>query len=192
MHYPKLFSPKFLLTRLLAALFIVSLGALPVQAQPDQAGLVGNYYNGREFQMLVFQRVDEIIDFSWPLEKPPASNSEILNQYNYSIRWNGYLSAPDSSGRKVIFRTFSDDGVKLWVYPIDSSKPDPIINNWTLHALQINDSAPQSLASGSLYNMQLDYFNGVGAGTIKLMYYFEGDDPQTAKIFPATSLFFRQ
>lgn len=34
MHDPKLFSQKFLLTWLLTALFAVSLGALPVQAQP--------------------------------------------------------------------------------------------------------------------------------------------------------------
>ncbi|MEH7220915.1 PA14 domain-containing protein [Bacillus toyonensis] len=164
-----------------------------VTGQPNQNGLFGNYYNGTAFNTLVFQRVDPIIDFNWPAGNPPTSGNQSLNKENYSIRWNGYLLAPlvpiNQTNKKIIFRAISDDGVKLWLYPLNTEKPDPIINNWTIHPPQTFDSTPQSLAPGEFYNIEIEYYNAPQGGVIRLMYYFEGEDPQTAKTVPTEHLF---
>ncbi|MGX5576505.1 hypothetical protein ACWKTS_35910 [Bacillus toyonensis] len=161
--------------------------------QPNQNGLFGNYYNGTDFNTLVFQRVDPQIDFFWPTGSPPSLGNQKLNVNDYSIRWFGYALMPflpiGQPNRRIIFRTISDDGVKLWVYPLNTPQPDPIINNWTLHSATANESSPQDLVPGDFYNIQLDLFNGPGTSTIQLMYYFEGDDPQTARVVPTEVLF---
>ncbi|MES1048540.1 hypothetical protein FOA24_03335 [Bacillus thuringiensis] len=161
--------------------------------QPNQNGLFGSYYNGTDFNTLVFQRVDPQIDFFWPFGSPPALGNQKLNNENYSIRWLGYALMPfvpiDQPNRRIIFRTISDDGVRLWVYPLNTTQPAPIINNWTIHSATANDSLPQDLVPGDFYNIQIDFFNAPNIATIQLMYYFEGDDPQTAKNVPTELLF---
>lgn len=157
--------------------------------QLTNPGLMGSYYNGLDFESLSFQRVDPIVDFAWPVGQPPWNGAISLNRNHFSIRWSGYLRMPPTVTRRVIFRTISDDGVRLWVYPLDTLQPEPIVNNWTMHSPTVDDSLPCALAADTIYHLQLDYFQGAGAGVIRLNYYFEGDDPMVAQVVPPEWLY---
>jgi hypothetical protein len=162
---------------------------VPNGAQLTDPGILGRYHNGMNFASLIFQRLDPVVDFAWPVGRPPASGTSKLDRNNYSISWSGYLQVPPTVSRPVIFHTISDDGVRLWVYPLNTPRPSPIVNNWTLHASAVDDSEPLSLAAATIYHLQLDYFQAAEPGTIRLLYFFEGDDSAFAQVVPTEWLY---
>jgi len=99
---------------------------------------------------------------------------------NYSVRWTGQVM-PARSGTYT-FTTLSDDGVRLWV------NGQTLIDNWTPHGTT-EDSGTVELEGGRRYDIRLEFFQGVGGATIRLLWSGEG---LAREIVPDACLFSSQ
>ena len=95
---------------------------------------------------------------------------------NLSIRWTGVISAPQSGD--YTFTTVSDDGVRL------SLNDKLLIDNWTPHGTT-EDKGTIHLEAGQALPIKLEYFQGSGGGTIRLLWQRAGDE---RSIVPSSAL----
>jgi len=129
-------------------------------------GLLGNYYDGVNFDRLLFSRVDGQVNFdSRPGTSTPWGSG--VPAANFSVRWVGWLT-PTVTGDHD-FQTLSDDGVRLWV---DGRL---LIDNWTLHGPTIdpptgNPPARINLTAVRRYEIRLEYFEGPPTATLQLLW----------------------
>lgn len=123
-----------------------------------QEGLVGEYYNGTNFEQKVLTRIDPKIDFGW-WESSPQNG--VVNDEYYSIRWTGKLLAPETG--KYLFSAKVDDGIRLWV------NGTPMINAWGLHN-RGDFSNSIVLEKGKSYSIKIEYFNAMREGEITLLW----------------------
>ena len=138
--------------KLIVFILIVSRIALTAQS-----GLVGEYYNGENFETKVLTRIDKKIDFAWWNDSPASG----VNREHYSIRWIGKLVAPEKG--KYIFSAKVDDGIRLWV------NGTPLINAWEYHDMG-DFSNSIYLKKGVAYTIKVEYFNGPLEGEITLLW----------------------
>lgn len=127
-----------------------------------QQGLLGEYYNGTNFDQKVLTRVDSRIHFSW-FDQSPAPG---VRQSEYSIRWTGQLTPPKSGTYK--FSAKVDDGIRLWVGNrkiIDAWQP----NDWGEFEGNIDLTANQS------YPLKVEFYNGIREGEIQLYWVVPGE-----------------
>ncbi len=89
-------------------------------------GLMGEYFNGKNFDKLMFTRIDSTVNFNWGLEQP----HELINNDNFSIRWSGWVNIEQPGSYS--FTTKNDDGVRM---RIDDSV---IIDDWYSHPPKVN------------------------------------------------------
>jgi hypothetical protein len=119
-------------------------------------GLMGNYYNGSNFESFAFSRIDSVIMFTqWkpdPLYSPTGVHYAIANE-KYSVRWTGKVQAQFTEG--YIFRICGATGYRLW---IDGKL---VIDSWMEKAGEdsYKDSAPINLVAGQLYDVKMECFN---------------------------------
>jgi hypothetical protein len=131
------------------------------------SGLIGTYYSQYGIQQAYHtgpwvQRNDAQINFSWDTATP-----DILPRGDdFSIRWEGYL-IPSSTG-SYVFRTYSDDGIRLWV---NGTK---ILDAWNLHAPRYDDSSAITLNAGEAVPIVLEHFERGGRAFARL-YWDEPD-----------------
>lgn len=129
-----------------------------------QQGLVGEYYNGKNFEEKKMTRTDARINFVWNHVAPAPG----IDRYEFSARWKGRLKAPESGN--YLFRAHVDDGIRVKV------GNQMVINAWGLH-----DSEPFSgtvyLEAGKMYDLQVDYFNGLLEGEIQLYWQLPSEKP---------------
>lgn len=95
------------------------------------------------------RRIDKNISFIWSDNKPVEG---IGNNY-FSIRWTGYLKAPESG--EFIINTSTDDGVRLWF------NDELIIDDWTDHAV-MTISRKVNLEKGKLYKIKMEFYEKTG------------------------------
>ena len=131
-------------------------------------GITGAYYDqysgwskvrwdaGGAFTGGVTVRTDTNIDFNWGWFFPFWS----IGFNDWSIRWIGEI-VPSETGNHI-FRTLSDDGVRLWV------DGDLIIDNWTSHAATYDTASAMSLTAGESYPIKLEYFERNNTAQISL------------------------
>ena len=151
---------------LLVPLFV----ALLVPSMYAQQGLVGEYYNGTNFERKVLTRVDSRIHFSW-YNKGPAPG---MNESDYSIRWTGRIKTPKSG--KYKFSAKVDDGIRLWVDNkkiMDAWRP----NDWGEFEGNIE------LAANQVYNLKVEYYNGIYEGEIQLYWVLPGEGNAISNYF---------
>ena len=122
-----------------------------------QDGLVGEYYNGTNFEQKVLTRVDPKIDFGWWHESPAAG----VDRSYFSVRWTGWLIAPETG--KYLFSAKVDDGIRLWVNDV------PMINAWDLNNMG-EFSNTITLQAGKSYFIKVEYFNAMREGEITLLW----------------------
>jgi hypothetical protein len=121
-------------------------------------GLTGQYFNGINFNTLVFTRVDPTVNFTWGNASPGAG----VQADGFSIRWTGQLQ-PTVSGVHT-FSTVSNDGVRLFL------NGQLIINNWTVHGTTTDTSAGITLQAGVRYSITMEYFENLGYGVSQLLW----------------------
>ncbi|MDX1932287.1 MAG: PA14 domain-containing protein [Capsulimonadales bacterium] len=78
---------------------------------------------------------------------------------NFAIRWTARPTAPATGAYRFV--TTSDDGVRLTI------KGKRVIDNWTDHGGTENEATVE-LKQGETAEIELDYYQGGGAGVIKL------------------------
>lgn len=79
----------------------------------------------------------------------------------WSVRWTGQIEAPASG--EYSFTTVSDDGVRL---SVDGQR---LVDNWTPHGTT-EDSGTIALEAGKRYDIALEFYQGVGGATIRLLW----------------------
>ena len=129
-----------------------------------QQGLIGEYYNGENFEEKVFTRTDARIHFVWNNVAPAPG----MNPQAFSARWKGRIKAPESGN--YLFRAHVDDGIRVKV------GNQMVINAWGMH-----DSEPFSgtvyMEAGRMYDLQVEYFNGLLEGEIQLYWQLPSEKP---------------
>jgi outer membrane protein OmpA-like peptidoglycan-associated protein len=122
-----------------------------------QNGLIGEYYDGENFEKLILTKNDPAIDFDWGYNVPV----EGVDQSHFSIRWTGLIYAPASG--EYVFEAKVDDGLRLWV------NNQPLINAWGLHdASQFSNKI--YLKEGQHYPIKVEYYNGMLNARIHLFW----------------------
>lgn len=119
-------------------------------------GLLGLYYQGRNFDNRKLIMTDYEVDFDFGHRSPDA----IIVEDNFSIRWVGFVRIDHAGTYK--FQTLSDDGVRLWV------AGRRVINNWGDHAATHN-SGKIYLKEGH-HPLRLDFYEHGGVALIKLFW----------------------
>ncbi|RYZ03205.1 MAG: hypothetical protein EOO73_28375 [Myxococcales bacterium] len=121
------------------------------------SGLSAEYFSGTALGTRVLSRTDANVDFQWGTAAPATG----VPADNFSVRWTGQVS-PRYSGAYT-FYTSSDDGVRLWV------NGQKLVDNWTAHGVTEN-SGVISLVAGQRYDLKLEYYEGTGGATARLLW----------------------
>jgi outer membrane protein OmpA-like peptidoglycan-associated protein len=133
--------------RLSFSLFLFIVFFLTQQSHA-QAGLIGEYFDGENFNTKIMTRTDTKIDFNWGLDAPQRG----MDAQHFSIRWHGRLTAPVSG--EYEFQAKVDDGIRLW---LDDKR---VIDAWGLNdAVQFKGK--MYLNAGQSYDLKVEYYNGM-------------------------------
>ncbi len=136
-------------------------------------GLRGDYYDNPDFTSLAATHAAETINFDWGMGAPdPAVGAD-----TFSVRWTGKLLARYTGG--TTFRTWSDDGVRLW---IDGQL---IIDDYVDHQAA-EDGGLAYLVAGQLYDIKLEFHENLENALIKLLWF---SPCQPEEVVPASQLF---
>ncbi|HLK62895.1 MAG TPA: Ig-like domain-containing protein, partial [Bryobacteraceae bacterium] len=133
----------------------VASGAPSSGCSPGANTFIGCYYNGQNFNTLVFTRTDPVIHFDWSGTGPQGPIA--LGPDNYSVRWLGNFQFQAGTYQ---FTLNTDDGGKLL---IDGQQ---VYSNWVPHgALPVSVNA--TLTAGT-HLIEFDYFQAQGGAVAQL------------------------
>ena len=154
----------------------VSQFASPAAAPPaGGTGLRGTYYNNEDFTGPRVERVDKRVEFDWGTGSPAGR----IKGDTFSVRWVGEVQAVE--GGVYTFRTYSDDGARLWV------NGQLVIDHWGPHT-PANATGTVVLAPGRKYDIRLDYRDVTGGAVVRLEWERPGQDGfvvvPTGALFP--------
>ena len=138
-----------------------------------KGGLVGTYYNNKDFTEPVKVRRDNTVDFNWKRGAPTTG----VGADTFSVRWTGYVR-PEHSERYQ-FKTYTDDGVRLWV---DNKL---LINDWEDHA-PTAQSGYIDLEAEKLYSLTMEYYENRGSSVSRLSW---SSDSQELEVIPQSNLY---
>jgi len=144
------------------------------QGGVTSGGLLGEYYDGTDFDTYQGGYTDATIDFD-PADTELGSN-RTGGDDTFSVRWTGFVKADYSE--TYTFYTRSDDGVRLYV---DDTN---LIDNWTDHG-PTEDSGTITLTAGEWYPITLEFYEAGGGAVIQLHY---SSASESKKIIPSTNL----
>ena len=146
--------------------YVDAAGVSTVTAPPkgNGTGITGSYFNSKDLTGTPVVRIDDNINFDFGLNAPGIGS---LGIDNFSIRWTGKMEAPVAG--TYTFRTFSDDGIRVWVNGIK------IIDAWIDQgAGNPNVGTPVTLAANTKYDLKVEYYEATGAASAKLEWNFPG------------------
>jgi alpha-D-xyloside xylohydrolase len=148
-------------------------------AEGKQGCLTGEYYSGLNFDLFKYKKNDSIIEFRFGDGGPDR-----LPVDSFSIRWTGKFKATSSGLYK--FKTWSDDGVRLWV------NDQLIIDKWIPRNATLY-SGTIELEAGKMYNIKFEYFEHSYGATVILAcdipdkkYNKEAEIPKTRNVYLPT------
>jgi hypothetical protein len=125
---------------------------------PQATTATGNYYNGLNFNTLIFRGSDPNIEFNWGIGSP---DNQFVWVDNFSVRWTGRIVPPYTEN--YTFSVNSDDGCRVYV------NGQLIIDAWFDHQFATTQvSSPIPLAAGSVYSIQVDYYEKTGSASMHL------------------------
>ncbi|MFA6422329.1 MAG: PA14 domain-containing protein [Candidatus Buchananbacteria bacterium] len=134
-------------------------------------GLLGQYFNEKNFTALKITRVDPTINFNWGKSAPGGMGTD-----RFSVRWLGQV-AIDQAGL-YSFYLKSDDGGRLW---IDGKL---VINRW------VNQRATEYrvdlILEKGLHNIKIEYFENTGNAVAVLSWKGPGF---VKRVIPAQKLY---
>jgi mono/diheme cytochrome c family protein len=116
----------------------------------EQRGLRGEYFKGRRFRggERVLERVDPEVRFDFAQAGPvPASD----DPYQFSIRWQGSVIAPDTGEYEFIVRT--EHAVQLWVNDLR----EPLIDALVKSTSDTEHRGSLFLLAGRTYPLRLEF-----------------------------------
>jgi serine/threonine-protein kinase len=134
-------------------------------------GLVGTYYNGRNFGEQRLRRIDATIDFSWADRSPHPD----VRRNNFSVRWEGFIAIPRSG--RYTFIVNSDDGARMWI------AGQELFNDWRDRAAA--DSSKEITLKKDYYPVKIEYYDAGGHASVRLLWSIGGQ----RQVIPAKYLF---
>jgi len=149
-------------------------------------GLRGEYYNDSPNGAYplntpfagspVLTRTDATVDFDWGSDSPASQ----VNSHFFSARWTGQVKAPVSGS--YTFTVTGDDGVRLFI------NGTTVINGW-----RDQGATPYSytttLSAGTLYNIELHYYEHEGDAVCRFLWSYPGQSTQTipsSQLYPSS------
>jgi hypothetical protein len=124
----------------------------------EGTGLLGQYFDNKDFTNPKLTRTDAVIDFAWGTGAPAAG----IGAETFSVRWTGQVLPHTTEA--YTFSTTCDDGLRLWVN--GKLLIDKLINQ----SKKTYTSAPIALTAGEGVTIRMDYFDNTGSATAKLMW----------------------
>jgi beta-glucosidase len=142
---------------------LVTIPAAQLTTSDGKSGLKAEYFRGQELGGTpVLTRIDKDVNFEFGGESPGPG----LRGTNFSVRWNGTLTA-DASGSYQI-GLIGDDGYRLW---LDGKL---IVEDWTTKKGSFfgpsTTVAEVTLEKGHRYAVKIEYFQAVDGDSIKLVW----------------------
>lgn len=139
---------------------------LPAEIDAGPNGLRAQIYSGKNFDQLIYSRIDTIINYqnldefnnARPADAPTMKN-------NFSVRWTGRVKADVTGTYKIV--THSDDGVRLFI------NDSMFINRWNDHR-KAPDTATVNMVAGELYNIRLEYYQAKGKMALQFRWFYAG------------------
>ena len=130
-----------------------------------QQGLLGEYYNGQNFEHKVFTRTDAQINFVWDGDASPVPG---VDPNVFSVRWTGKIKTPEAG--TYVFLAHVDDGIRV---KVDGQL---IINAWGLHdSEKVNGRI--RLEANRQYDLVVEYFNAIREGEIQVYWQLPSEAP---------------
>ncbi len=117
-------------------------------------GLLGDYYDNRDFTSFEFQRLDQTIDFDWGNSGPGGG----MGRNTFSIRWEGKLMVPAIDTYTFYLRV--DDGGRLW---IDGNL---VIDEWRDQGA--TEFSTVLFLDKGLHDIRLDYYENQATARCEL------------------------
>ncbi|MBN2576024.1 MAG: DUF5110 domain-containing protein [Deltaproteobacteria bacterium] len=146
-------------------------------ASGKRGGLTGSYYSGANFDRLVGERVDRIVDIALS-RKEKRPNQLIfpgLPAGPASVRWTGAIE-PAASGEHT-FQTFSNGGIKVW---IDDRL---VINHWRQDWLPWKDVAKVRLQAKRRHKIRLEWTKEQAMETVQLLWKTPAPAPEPISLW---------
>lgn len=124
----------------------------------DQNGLVGHYFDNRDFRGVPKRTIDAPIDFQWKGRDPMPDG---MPADNFTARWTGVVVPPVSGQYTFIIE--SDDGHRVWL-------DDKLIaERWNYdYNRRIQEAEPVTLQANQAYPIRIDYRQDSGDAFLKL------------------------
>ena len=116
----------------------------------DGEGLRGEYFKARGFRgdARVMERVDPVVAFDF---KDKSPDEEKMEPHEFSIRWEGAVTAPDTGEYEFIVRT--DQAARLWINDLRQ----PLVDNWVQSGKDIEHRESIYLLAGRTYALKLEF-----------------------------------
>ena len=155
----------------------------PTMEETPGTGLRGQYYNDGSNTTYppanpfagspVLTRTDATVDFTWDTSSP---GSPVTSNF-FSAKWTGQVKAPVTGS--YTFTVTGDDGVRLFLNGVKA------IDAW-----KDQGATPYSyttaLTAGTLYNIELHYYEHEGDAACRLQWSYPG---QTTQAIPQSQLY---
>lgn len=133
----------------------------------NKKGLKGSYFSDNNLKgNPVIERQDDQINFKWTLFSP---DHEKLQPDNYSVRWNGKLTAPGTGKYKLGLR--GNDGFRLYL------NGKLLIDQWEKLSYSTR-TAEVNFTKGQQYDIVVEFHENRGEANIELIWDYKVNDGQ--------------
>ena len=127
---------------------LASRSGRPLTSYRLEPGLTGEYFNGRNFETPVAQRVDAKLDFNWAAGSP----LEGVEADNFSARWSGFLVPRHTEEYKITVK--ADEVARVWI-------DDKLV-------ISGNGKAKLKLEAGRRHGLRVELEEGTGSASVRL------------------------
>ena len=138
-------------------------------------GLLGEYFDGRNFEISKLVRADAGVDFDWGSDSPAPS----VSADSFSVRWQGFVRPEFDETYEIT--TTTNNGARLWIDGV------LVIDHWTSDApwpaIQV---AQVVLQAGEFHAIRFEMFEARGSASARL----EWSSPSRSReVIPAARLY---
>lgn len=145
---------------------------LPTASSTSTHCLIGDYYNGENFDTYVFSNIENKIEFHWWYGSP----SSAVNVDSFSARWTGYIKP--SYSEQYTFSADSDNVVSLYI------GGTAVINSFNNNIYTRTGTI--SLTANTMYSFVLNYMEHNETAHMKLYW---SSNSQTSQIVPNSAFY---
>ena len=142
--------------------------SLCADAACTDRGLKADYFPNMTLEgSPVMSRTDATIDFAWG---DTGISPQLLK--NYSVRWTGFLTVPESGDYLIGFT--GQDGYRLW---LDGNLA---VEDWTLHHPASTLTKKIHLEKDHPYSLKIEYFQDVRSSEARLIWSIPDNEERKA------------